>query len=166
MASSQTTPPQCEPGHSVRMGPRAGMFLHSLSARCHVVLNSSKPVAPDWKSLPIPNPSLESHLRDPKLLPSVASEGRRFITSYDPSNGLHIGTFLADDEGDIDRKIRLAADAQKSWKTTTFGERRRVIRSLNKWLVDNQDICARTACRDTGKTRTWHSVLQIYLSRV
>ncbi|KII89226.1 hypothetical protein PLICRDRAFT_53690 [Plicaturopsis crispa FD-325 SS-3] len=126
--------------------------LHNVNRAIPFEWDPELPVAPDWKSLPIPNPSLESHLRDPKLLPSVASEGRRFITSYDPSNGLHIGTFLADDEGDIDRKIRLAADAQKSWKTTTFGERRRVIRSLNKWLVDNQDICARTACRDTGKT--------------
>ena len=26
------------------------------------------------------------------------------------------------------------------------------MRSLLKWLVENQEICARVACRDTGKT--------------
>jgi hypothetical protein len=26
------------------------------------------------------------------------------------------------------------------------------MRSLNKWLVENQEVCARMACRDTGKT--------------
>ena len=29
--------------------------------------------------------------------------------------------------------------------------------SLLKWLVDNQELCARVACRDTGKTRAYGS---------
>lgn len=77
---------------------------------------------------------------------------RRYITSFDPATGLHIGTFLADNEMEIQHKIEKAAKAQKAWKATTFQQRRRVIRSLLKWLVDNQDVCARVACRDTGKT--------------
>jgi acyl-CoA reductase-like NAD-dependent aldehyde dehydrogenase len=77
---------------------------------------------------------------------------RRYITSYDPSTGLHLGTYLADNEYEIEQKIERAAEAQKTWKNTTFQQRRRVIRSLQKWLVDNQEVVARVACRDTGKT--------------
>lgn len=82
-------------------------------------------------------------------------DSRKFITSYDPATGLHIGTFLADDQEAIELKIQKAAEAQKTWKTTSFTQRRRVIRSLLKWLVDNQDVCARVACRDTGKTSSF-----------
>lgn len=78
--------------------------------------------------------------------------GRRYITSFDPASGLHLGTHLADDEEYIGVKIERASVAAKKWKKTTFRQRRRVIRSLLKWLVDNQEVVARVACRDTGKT--------------
>ena len=100
----------------------------------------------------IDEPSIESHLKDEDMLPAMNLPGRRYITSFDPSTGLHLGTFIADTEAEIGSKIDRVALAQKSWKKTTMQQRRRVIRSLLKWLVDNQDACARVACRDTGKT--------------
>ncbi len=78
--------------------------------------------------------------------------GRRWITCFDPSTGFHLGTFLADNEVEIQGKILRARNSQQKWKDTTFQQRRRVMRSLLKWLVDNQEACARVACRDTGKT--------------
>jgi acyl-CoA reductase-like NAD-dependent aldehyde dehydrogenase len=77
---------------------------------------------------------------------------RKYITSFDPTTSLHIGTFVADNEIDIANKIDRAAHVQQNWRKTTFGKRKRVIRSLLKWLVDNQNVAARVACRDTGKT--------------
>lgn len=85
------------------------------------------------------------------------SEGRQWITSFDPATGLHIGSFLADNEAEIEGKIERVRLAQRTWKKTTFQQRRRVVRSLLKWLVDNQEVCARVACRDTGKTCQFHS---------
>lgn len=78
--------------------------------------------------------------------------GNKYITSFDPATGLSLGIFVADNEQDIHGKILRAQEAQKTWRETTFTQRRRVVRSLNKWLVDNQDDCARVACRDSGKT--------------
>lgn len=77
---------------------------------------------------------------------------RKFITAFDPATGYHLATVSADTPEDIAQKIEWSKEAQKSWKTTTFTQRRRVMRTLLKWLVDNQDACARMACRDTGKT--------------
>ncbi|CAL1694478.1 unnamed protein product [Somion occarium] len=128
--------------------------------RYHSVRNRAIPfkirapeaIGNDFESTKIEDPGLDSHLRDPKLLPEIPAEGHGYITSFDPATSLHLGTFIADDGADIQSKIEQARIAQLSWRQTTFSERRRVIRSLNKWLVDNQETCARVAARDTGKT--------------
>ena len=121
-----------------------------------------QPADPIWTSQQLDEPHLETHLTNPEVLPAISVPGRRYITSFDPSTGLHIGTFLADNEDEIEGKIARAAKAQKVWKETTFQQRRRVVRSLLKWLVDNQEVCARVACRDTGKTREWLTCLPGY----
>jgi len=79
--------------------------------------------------------------------------GRDYITCFDPATGLHLATMLADNVNDIETKINNAEAAQAEWRESSFADRKRVIRSLKKWLVDNQEVCARVACRDTGKTR-------------
>ena len=79
-------------------------------------------------------------------------EGKEYITCFDPSTGVFLDTLIADDKAEIERKIHAAAQAQLQWKDTSFAQRRRVVRSLNKWLVENQEVCARVTCRDTGKT--------------
>ncbi|KAF8188356.1 meiotic sister-chromatid recombination aldehyde dehydrogenase [Pholiota molesta] len=78
---------------------------------CFMRITCSRPT---WTSLQIQEPTIESHLTNPDILPAM--------------------------------------NAQRYWKTTTMQQRRRVVRSLLKWLVENQDVCARVACRDTGKT--------------
>lgn len=109
---------------------------------------------PHWQSLLIPNPNLESHLANPDLLPPDHTPGRsrRYITSYDPATSLFIGAIVADDSESISSKIEKARLAQKTWRETTFTQRKKFLRSLLKWLVDNREVCARVACRDTGKT--------------
>ncbi len=60
---------------------------------------------------------------------------------------------MADSTVEIEAKIDKAEVAQYDWRNKSFADRKRVIRSLKKWLVENQEVCARVACRDTGKTR-------------
>ncbi|KIJ63316.1 hypothetical protein HYDPIDRAFT_41160 [Hydnomerulius pinastri MD-312] len=114
--------------------------------------NEPEPADPQWESLKIDNANLESHLTEPDLLPHHIMGSRDYITCYDPANSLHIKTVIADNDREIHGKIVRAKTAQASWAETTFSQRRRVMRSLLKWLVENQDACARVACRDTGKT--------------
>ncbi|KAJ7929198.1 Aldehyde/histidinol dehydrogenase [Mycena leptocephala] len=107
---------------------------------------------PTYQCIIIPNAHLNSHRENEDLAPPVSVQGARYITCFDPATGMHLATLKADSEDEIATKIDRAAEAQKTWRQTNFGRRRRVMRSLNKWLVENQDVCARTACRDTGKT--------------
>ncbi|KAG0705301.1 Aldehyde/histidinol dehydrogenase [Suillus ampliporus] len=107
---------------------------------------------PNWHSRVIHNANLRSHLQEPDLLPLQFGGGRDYITCFDPANNLHLQSTFADDERSIEAKIKRAKNAQVKWCETSFSERRRVMRSLLKWLVENQELCARVACRDTGKT--------------
>ncbi|KAG5639503.1 hypothetical protein H0H81_000648 [Sphagnurus paluster] len=111
-----------------------------------------EPAEATWEGYAIRNPHLESHLDTPEVMANIVLPDRRYITCYDPATGLHLDTHLADNEEEIQGKILRAQKAQETWRHTTFTQRRRVIRSLMKWLVDNQDLCARVACRDSGKT--------------
>ncbi|TFK72146.1 ALDH-like protein [Pluteus cervinus] len=116
-------------------------------------INAPVPADPGWKGRPLENAHIRLHEEEPELLSHMAIPGQRYITSFDPATGMHLGTYIADSQDDIRKKIKRSKKAQaESWRYTNFTQRRRVIRSLMKWLVDNQDTCARVACRDTGKT--------------
>lgn len=52
----------------------------------------------------------------------------------------------------IDRAIDAAEAAQKIWANTTFRERRKVLRSMLQFVLDNQGEICRVACKDSGKT--------------
>ena len=59
---------------------------------------------------------------------------------------------MADSARDIEKKIANAAAAQEEWAFSSFADRNRVMKSLKRWLVENQVACARVASRDSGKT--------------
>jgi len=106
----------------------------------------------NYESIVINGPSLLSHEVDPRLAPANAVAGYKYITCYDPSTGVHLDTLPADTEADIIGKIELAKRAQVEWCESSWGDRRRVLRSFLAWLIKEQEVCARVACRDTGKT--------------
>ncbi|KAI0828993.1 meiotic sister-chromatid recombination aldehyde dehydrogenase [Trametes gibbosa] len=105
-----------------------------------------------WTAQKLSQPSITAHENIDGLLPNFPLPERKYITAYDPATAYHLDTILADDPQVIRDKIQLAFDAQPAWAATSFHDRRRVVRSLKKWLVDNQETCAKVACRDTGKT--------------
>ncbi len=85
-------------------------------------------------------------------MPPRYAGGRRYITCYDPATSYHLGTYMADNSEDIINKVTLAVTAQNAWRNSSFADRRKVIRSLKKFLIDNQETCAKVAARDSGKT--------------
>ncbi|KAL9625039.1 MAG: hypothetical protein Q9160_000768 [Pyrenula sp. 1 TL-2023] len=53
----------------------------------------------------------------------------------------------------IDEAINKASLAQQGWATTTFSQRRRVLRTLLKHVIDHQNEIVEACCLDSGKTR-------------
>lgn len=76
------------------------------------------------------------------------------ITAYCPATGAFLGKVDADTAQSIDEKVNNALHAQrKSWgKHADWTRRRRLLKTINAWMVRDMDTIARVACRDTGKT--------------
>lgn len=86
------------------------------------------------------------------------------IQCYCPATGQALGRVHAMTRDEIDGAVAAARDAQTAWRATSFSERRRVLNTIAKFLVDNQEDVARVACRDTGKTMVDASVGEIMVT--
>ena len=85
--------------------------------------------------------------------PAIKVPGSTAIQCYAPATGQLLALINPTTPDGIDRVISKAAAAQRQWAKTTFVQRRRVLRTLLKFVLDNQETIARVACLDSGKTR-------------
>ena len=85
--------------------------------------------------------------------PTIKVSGSTTIQCYAPATGQFLGFVNPATPDGIDRVIAKAAHAQVEWAKTSFSERRRVLKTILKFILDNQEVIARVACLDSGKTR-------------
>lgn len=85
--------------------------------------------------------------------PTVKVSGSTAIQCYAPATGQLLAHINPTTPDGIDRIVSKASEAQLQWARTTFVQRRRVLRTLLKYVLDNQETIARVACLDSGKTR-------------
>jgi acyl-CoA reductase-like NAD-dependent aldehyde dehydrogenase len=84
--------------------------------------------------------------------PTLKVSGSSLIQCYAPATGESLGRVNPSTAEGIDRAISKAKAAQVQWARTTFAERRKVLRTMLKFVLENQETIARVACLDTGKT--------------
>ncbi|RPB10085.1 ALDH-like protein [Morchella conica CCBAS932] len=115
-----------------------------------------------WRSLkyaavsyeiPIPKQCSEEWTGDILDNPSIRTTTDNNINCYCPANGKFLGEVTPASPEDIDNAIAKSAVAQKQWARTSFEERKRVLRTLQKYILSNRDIIIKAACLDSGKTR-------------
>ncbi|EKG18060.1 hypothetical protein MPH_04750 [Macrophomina phaseolina MS6] len=75
------------------------------------------------------------------------------IQCYAPATGQFLDQITPATKEDIDNAVARAKEAQKEWKKTTFSERRQVLKSILKFVLENQQTISTAACLDSGKTR-------------
>lgn len=85
--------------------------------------------------------------------PAIKVPGSTAIQCYAPATGQYLGLVNPSTPDRIDRIIKRAADAQTGWASTTFAQRRQVMKTILKFILDNQVDIIRVACLDSGKTR-------------
>ena len=85
--------------------------------------------------------------------PAIKVSGSTAIQCYAPATAEFLGFVNPATPDGIDRGISKTAEAQLEWAKTSFAQRRRVLKTLLKFILDNQDSIARAACLDSGKTR-------------
>ncbi|MGD8826098.1 MAG: aldehyde dehydrogenase family protein [Myxococcales bacterium] len=85
---------------------------------------------------------------------SVAAAGQpTHIPCVDPATRESLGSIRVDRPDDVDAAVVRAKAAQKRWRTTSFAERREVLRRLMTYTVEHKDEICLTIQRDSGKTR-------------
>ncbi|CAL5868932.1 uncharacterized protein PFLUO_LOCUS3160 [Penicillium psychrofluorescens] len=78
----------------------------------------------------------------------------RLIMSYCPADGRVLGNGIKPATvEDVNRAVRAAKTAQVEWAATSFAERRKVLRTLLKYVLDHQDDIVTACCLDSGKTK-------------
>ncbi|OCT53416.1 putative aldehyde dehydrogenase-like protein C21C3 [Cladophialophora carrionii] len=77
-----------------------------------------------------------------RIYPRSPADGHRLGDPIDPA-----------DASQIDAAISAAEKAQKSWSETSFSQRRRILRTLLRYIIDHQEEIVTACCRDSGKTK-------------
>ncbi|PIA17249.1 ALDH-like protein [Coemansia reversa NRRL 1564] len=88
-------------------------------------------------------------LEHPRILVDKDSS---LIQCYDPATGRSLGRVRATTVDELNDKLQRARAAQKVWATTSFEQRRQVLRTLNEFVLTHQSEICQVACRDSGKT--------------
>ncbi|KOS19831.1 putative aldehyde dehydrogenase-like protein [Escovopsis weberi] len=86
------------------------------------------------------------------------------IQCYNPATGEVLGSVPSHSKEGIDRAVAAAAEAQRAWASTSFDERRAVLRSMLQFVLEHaHDIC-RVAAADSGKTMADASLGEILVT--
>ncbi|KAF2872896.1 aldehyde dehydrogenase-like protein [Massariosphaeria phaeospora] len=96
--------------------------------------------------------------------PSLKVSGSSLIQCYCPATGESLGRVNPSTADGIDRAIARAKEAQAQWAKTTFAQRRKVLKTMLKFVLENQETIARVACLDSGKTMVDASLGEILVT--
>jgi len=91
------------------------------------------------------NPMPKTSLRDPTK--------PNHIQCFDPSTMQYLGQVKAMTKDEVYNACLKAKNAQKKWSLTTFSQRRMVMRTIQKYIVNNVENICRVCARDSGKTK-------------
>merc|ERR1719439_230295 len=76
------------------------------------------------------------------------------VKCWDPSTLTYLGEVKADTKDSVELKIRKCRAAQETWSKSTFAQRRQLMKTMLRFVVENQATIAKVAVRDSGKTVT------------
>mmetsp|Transcript_485 Transcript_485/g.943 ORF Transcript_485/g.943 Transcript_485/m.943 type:complete len:654 (-) Transcript_485:108-2069(-) len=75
------------------------------------------------------------------------------VQCYSPASLDKLGTVPNLSAEEVSELALRSKNAQQSWKSTTFSQRRRVLRTLQKYIVSHIDEICQLCAKDSGKTQ-------------
>jgi acyl-CoA reductase-like NAD-dependent aldehyde dehydrogenase len=129
--------------------------VSSLQSLFSVILSSlSSLVEP---STPVIHVDLSPELQSipSRTVPSALSLPNRpgKVQCYQPASMRFLGEVRVDTPEEVREAVSKARAAQVAWASTSFNERRRVLRMISAIVLRQSDDITRLSCIDTGKTR-------------
>ena len=88
----------------------------------------------------------------PKFEYSKLKGEQKIVYFWDPSTLDYLGDTVAMGEEAVKSAVSSARKAQMIWKNSSFSQRRLLMRTILRYVTENQVNCARVAVRDSGKT--------------
>lgn len=77
---------------------------------------------------------------------------RDVVHLWDPSTLDYFGSVKAMGKEEVTAAVHRAREAQNAWKKSSFSTRRLLMRTMQRYITENQERCARVAVRESGKT--------------
>lgn len=71
---------------------------------------------------------------------------------WDPSTLDYFGSKSVMSPDEVKETVKRARNAQNLWKNSSFQTRKLLMRTMLRYITENQENCARVAVRDSGKT--------------
>jgi len=102
------------------------------------------PIEPSESADVLPNAS--------KIDPSKLCSNKNKVQLFDPATYDNLGEVPVTTKAQVEEKVQKAREAQKEWRKSSFAHRRLLMRTMLRYITENQENCARVACRDSGKT--------------
>mmetsp|Transcript_9456 Transcript_9456/g.22763 ORF Transcript_9456/g.22763 Transcript_9456/m.22763 type:complete len:608 (-) Transcript_9456:203-2026(-) len=87
----------------------------------------------------------------PLVDPAVSKKG--VVQCWDPSSMKSLGELPAMGREEVVARIERSRRAQATWSKSSFNQRRLLLRTMLKYIVDNQETIARVSARDSGKAK-------------
>jgi acyl-CoA reductase-like NAD-dependent aldehyde dehydrogenase len=88
----------------------------------------------------------------PKFDPKKLIGEQKTVYMWDPSTMDYFGSTPAMTTEQINETVKRGRVAQGEWKKSSFATRKQLMRTMLRYITENQVQCARVAVRDSGKT--------------
>lgn len=88
----------------------------------------------------------------PKFDPARLVGEQKIVHKWDPSTMDYFGSVEAMGEDEVRAIVAKGRVAQEKWATSSFATRRLLMRTMQRFISENQEDCARVAVRENGKT--------------
>lgn len=74
------------------------------------------------------------------------------VHCYEPATMHYLGCVPASNKDDVREHVKQARLAQSVWARSSFKQRRKLLRVLLKYILENQELICQVSSRDSGKT--------------
>ncbi|CAJ1378394.1 unnamed protein product, partial [Effrenium voratum] len=74
------------------------------------------------------------------------------IPCWDPASNDFLGEVPACGAEEVAQMVQKARKAQQVWKNSSFAQRRYLLRTISRFVLQNMETICTVACRDSGKT--------------
>jgi acyl-CoA reductase-like NAD-dependent aldehyde dehydrogenase len=88
----------------------------------------------------------------PKFDPTLLNNAKDTVYYWDPSTYDYFGSTPAMSKDHVQEIVKRSRAAQAVWKNSSFAKRKELLRIMLRYITEHQEICARVAVRDSGKT--------------